>query len=160
MSEIDDGHSDDDQQPPLEEKWARFLQTANLGRVVVTPAAAKVLDETETEAMVLLWRHATGDWGQVEQDEDPRDRRRSPRVERQPKIRPAAANSKRRGINGLPLSTCAVAGDPNRDFLHRERWDPNGHTAVAGVRCNCVPRPRRDAQQTAAAVPGGLHGQA
>lgn len=69
MNEIDDGHGDEDQQAALEEQWARFLQTANLGRVVVTPAAAKVLEETETEAMVLLWRHATGDWGQVAQDD-------------------------------------------------------------------------------------------
>lgn len=69
MNEIDDGHGDEDQQVAAEEKWARFLQTANLGRVVVTAAAAKVLEETETEPMVLLWRHATGDWGQVEQDD-------------------------------------------------------------------------------------------
>jgi hypothetical protein len=69
VKEIDDDHGDEDQQAALEEKWARFLKAANLGRVVVTPAAAKVLEETETEAMALLWRHATGDWGQVEQDD-------------------------------------------------------------------------------------------
>ncbi len=69
MKEIDDGHGEQEHQATLEEKWARFLQTANLGRVFVTSGAARVLEETETEAMVLLWRHATGDWGQVEQDD-------------------------------------------------------------------------------------------
>lgn len=69
MNEIDEGHGDNKQQSPHEEQWARLLQTANLGRLVMTAAAAKVLEETETEPMVLLWRHATGDWGQVEQDD-------------------------------------------------------------------------------------------
>ena len=42
-----------------------------------------------------------------------------------PKIRPAEPNSKRREINDLPLSTRAVAGDPNRHFLHRSQGDPH-----------------------------------
>jgi hypothetical protein len=42
-----------------------FLETAKLGYVVVTPAAERALEENETEAMALLWRHATGDWGHV-----------------------------------------------------------------------------------------------
>jgi Putative transposase len=51
-------------------------------------------------------------------------RRRSPRVERQAKIRLATANSKCRGINDLPLHARAVAGRANRHFLHRNQREP------------------------------------
>ena len=36
-----------------------------LGRVVATPRALAVLEETGTDALGLLRRHASGDWGEV-----------------------------------------------------------------------------------------------
>lgn len=67
MNEIE--HGDEDAHREHEAKWAWFLQTANLGRLVVTPAAAELLEEAAIEAKVLLWRHATGDWGQVDRED-------------------------------------------------------------------------------------------
>ena len=37
----------------------------SLGRVVATPGALAVLEETGTDAVGLLRRHASGDWGEV-----------------------------------------------------------------------------------------------
>ena len=37
----------------------------SLGRVVVTPGALEVLEDTGTDALDLLRRHATGDWGEI-----------------------------------------------------------------------------------------------
>ena len=36
-----------------------------LGRIVVTPGAAKALSDSNLQALVLLRRHQTGDWGSV-----------------------------------------------------------------------------------------------
>lgn len=36
-----------------------------LGRVVATPGALRLLQQTGTDAMALLMRHVTGDWGDV-----------------------------------------------------------------------------------------------
>lgn len=36
-----------------------------LGRVVATPGALEALEETGTDALALLRRHASGDWGEV-----------------------------------------------------------------------------------------------
>ena len=36
-----------------------------LGRVVATPGALKILEETGADALALLRRHARGDWGEV-----------------------------------------------------------------------------------------------
>ncbi len=43
----------------------------SLGLVVATPGALELLGATQTEAVVLLSRHVTGDWGEV----DAHDRR-------------------------------------------------------------------------------------
>jgi len=40
---------------------ARF----SLGRIVATPGALEALDDTGTDALALLSRHASGDWGEV-----------------------------------------------------------------------------------------------
>lgn len=45
-----------------------------LGRVVATPGALKTLEETGTDALALLRRHAHGDWGEVP-PEDARENR-------------------------------------------------------------------------------------
>jgi hypothetical protein len=49
-----------------------------LGRVVATPGALEVLGETGTDALALLSRHASGDWGEVP-PEDARENERSVR---------------------------------------------------------------------------------
>lgn len=36
-----------------------------LGRVIATPGALEALDETGTDALALLSRHVSGDWGEV-----------------------------------------------------------------------------------------------
>jgi hypothetical protein len=36
-----------------------------LGRVVATPGALEILEETGADALGLLRRHAVGDWGEV-----------------------------------------------------------------------------------------------
>ena len=36
-----------------------------LGRVVATPGALDVLEETGTDALALLRRHLRGDWGEI-----------------------------------------------------------------------------------------------
>jgi hypothetical protein len=36
-----------------------------LGRVCTTPGAISALEETGTDALALLRRHAAGDWGEV-----------------------------------------------------------------------------------------------
>ena len=36
-----------------------------LGQVVATPGALQLLEQTSTNAMALLMRHVTGDWGDV-----------------------------------------------------------------------------------------------
>lgn len=68
MSEIGQAYGGD-QQRAADTGLVRFLDLANLGRVVVTPGAARVLEETETEVIALLARHAASDWGQVDQDD-------------------------------------------------------------------------------------------
>jgi hypothetical protein len=52
----------------------------------------------------------------------------------QAKIRRAAVNSKRSRINDLRRDTRAVAGDPNRHFLHRNQTDPNRGEAVNALK--------------------------
>jgi hypothetical protein len=37
----------------------------SLGRVVATPGALEVLAATQTDALALLDRHRSGDWGEV-----------------------------------------------------------------------------------------------
>ncbi len=49
-----------------------------LGRVVATPGALEVLEDTGTDALALLRRHAAGDWGEVP-PEDARENVRSVR---------------------------------------------------------------------------------
>lgn len=49
-----------------------------LGRVVATPGALEVLEDTRTDALDLLRRHAAGDWGEVP-SEDARENRLSVR---------------------------------------------------------------------------------
>ena len=53
---------------------ARFA----LGRVVATPGALEILEETGADALALLRRHARGDWGEVP-PEDARENERSVR---------------------------------------------------------------------------------
>lgn len=36
-----------------------------LGRVVATPGAVEILEEAGADALALLRRHASGDWGEV-----------------------------------------------------------------------------------------------
>ena len=36
-----------------------------LGRVVATPGALRLLQQTSTDTLALLMRHATGDWGDI-----------------------------------------------------------------------------------------------
>ena len=50
----------------------------SLGRVVATPGALGVLEDTRTDALELLRRHAAGDWGEVP-PEDARENRLSVR---------------------------------------------------------------------------------
>jgi hypothetical protein len=45
-----------------------------LGRIVATPGALEVLEETGADASDLLRRHASGDWGEVP-PEDARENR-------------------------------------------------------------------------------------
>ena len=40
-----------------------------LGRVVATPGALEALRPAEMDAHELLWRHVTGDWGDVGADD-------------------------------------------------------------------------------------------
>ena len=49
-----------------------------LGRVVATPGALTVLEETGADYLALLLRHARGDWGEVP-PEDARENERSVR---------------------------------------------------------------------------------
>lgn len=57
------------------EKVAEFLRLANIGRVHISPKARLLLEEADIEPMVLLWRHAVGDWGQVtKEDREANDR--------------------------------------------------------------------------------------
>jgi hypothetical protein len=42
-----------------------------LGKVVATPGALQLLDNTGADPLCLLHRHASGDWGEL----DPEDRR-------------------------------------------------------------------------------------
>lgn len=49
-----------------------------LGRVVATPGALDALEVTGTDALELLRRHASGDWGEVP-PEDARENERSVR---------------------------------------------------------------------------------
>ena len=37
----------------------------SLGRIVATPGALEVLEETGTDALTLLRRHSAGDWGEI-----------------------------------------------------------------------------------------------
>ena len=50
----------------------------SLGRIVATPGTLKVLEQTGTDALELLRRHAAGDWGEVP-PEDARENERSVR---------------------------------------------------------------------------------
>ena len=50
----------------------------SLGRVVATPGALEVLEETHTDYLTLLFRHVRGDWGEVP-TEDARENERSVR---------------------------------------------------------------------------------
>ena len=47
----------------------QFLTTRKprfaLGQVVATPSTLRLLQQTSTDAMAILMRHATGDWGDV-----------------------------------------------------------------------------------------------
>ena len=45
------------------------MSNLELGKLVVTPSAAKVLEQSGTSAEELLSRHAAGDWGEVSQQE-------------------------------------------------------------------------------------------
>ena len=40
-----------------------------LGRIIVTPGAAKALTDSNLQALALLRRHQTGDWGIVPPDD-------------------------------------------------------------------------------------------
>jgi len=82
MSAVGKGYGGD-QQRASDAELASFLYLANLGRVVVTPGAARVLEGTETEVIALLAKHAAADWGQVDQDDrDANDGALSSRLER------------------------------------------------------------------------------
>ncbi len=39
----------------------------NLGRIVATPGALELLGSSGTDAMALLQRHASGDWGELDE---------------------------------------------------------------------------------------------
>lgn len=39
----------------------------DLGRVVATPRALRLLTERRVDVVQLLWRHVTGDWGQLDE---------------------------------------------------------------------------------------------
>lgn len=60
----------DDSSQPLSDSEA-FLSRATrkprfaLGRVVATPGALRLLQQTSTDALALLIRHVSGDWGDV-----------------------------------------------------------------------------------------------
>lgn len=49
-----------------------------LGRIVATPGALEILAATQTDALALLSRHQSGDWGEVP-PEDARENERSVR---------------------------------------------------------------------------------
>lgn len=40
-----------------------------LGRVVLTPGALELLQETDTQASSLVKRHASGDWGELSRED-------------------------------------------------------------------------------------------
>ena len=40
-----------------------------LGRLVVTPGALKALREAKQEPLALIVRHATGDWGDLDEED-------------------------------------------------------------------------------------------
>ncbi len=37
----------------------------NIGRIFYTPRALKALEDHDVELTTILWRHATGDWGEI-----------------------------------------------------------------------------------------------
>jgi hypothetical protein len=41
----------------------------SLGQIVATPGALNALDEAEQEPLVLLARHASGDWGDLDAED-------------------------------------------------------------------------------------------
>ena len=45
------------------------MRNFELGKLVVTPAAAKVLQDSGSSAEEVLSRHAQGDWGEVSRQE-------------------------------------------------------------------------------------------
>lgn len=46
-----------------------FLRLANIGSVHISPKARQLLEDADIEPMVLLWRHAVGDWGLVSKED-------------------------------------------------------------------------------------------
>ena len=59
--------------------WGRLMAALfTLGRVVATSGALEALEETDTDALALIRRHAAGDWGEVP-PEDARENRLSVR---------------------------------------------------------------------------------
>ena len=57
---------------------SRPVPLFSLGRVVATPGALTVLEETGADYLMLLSRHVRGDWGKVP-PEDARENERSVR---------------------------------------------------------------------------------
>jgi hypothetical protein len=53
-----------------------MMRPLPLGRIVATPGALKVLSEAGEELHLLLDRHASGDWGDLDED-DRRENERS-----------------------------------------------------------------------------------
>jgi hypothetical protein len=49
-----------------------FKPLFRLGQLVGTPGASKALQDAEQDPLELLYRHATGDWGNLD-DEDKRE---------------------------------------------------------------------------------------
>jgi hypothetical protein len=45
-----------------------------LGQVVATPGALRVIDENNVDALILLSRHANGDWGCVPEEDQQENR--------------------------------------------------------------------------------------
>ena len=37
----------------------------NIGRIFYTPRALKALEDHDIELITILWRHASGDWGEI-----------------------------------------------------------------------------------------------
>jgi 2-keto-3-deoxy-L-rhamnonate aldolase RhmA len=54
---------------PIRRKTRAVTPLFKLGQLVSTPGAMEVLSQPGTDWMVLLMRHATGDWGDLSGDD-------------------------------------------------------------------------------------------